>query len=140
MNRETLVSIIDAIRQGRAPKLSVEDFPCFSPEALEGNAHIPAGYLNDCADRLGAADLPVFERALAAMDAGELAWLGFKIVYDPEAAVHNVDNEVTKKYGEAGSASGDDLVFFCYLLPLILRQIRMEIHIPLLYRGRCQLS
>ena len=59
------------------------------------------------------ADVPVFERAIAAMEAGELAWIGFKLVFDPQAAQSNVDNEVTKKYGEQGSADGEPLVFFC---------------------------
>lgn len=47
------------------------------------------------------------------MDEGDLAWLGFKVVYDGAAAQGNVDNEVTKKYGEQGSADGEPLVFFC---------------------------
>ena len=44
---------------------------------------------------------------------GDLAWLGFKIVYDADAAQRNTDNEVTKKYGDEGSADGEPLVFFC---------------------------
>ena len=47
------------------------------------------------------------------MDEGDLAWLGFKVVYDGAAAQGNVDNEVTKKYGEQGSADRELLVFFC---------------------------
>ena len=37
MNKETLQSIVDDLMAGRMPRLSPEDFPCFSPEALEGN-------------------------------------------------------------------------------------------------------
>ena len=47
------------------------------------------------------------------MDEGDLAWLGFKVVYDAAEAQRNTDNEVTKKYGETGSADGEPLVFFC---------------------------
>ncbi|MFR3092794.1 MAG: xanthine dehydrogenase, partial [Eggerthella lenta] len=47
------------------------------------------------------------------MEEGDLAWLGFKIVYDADAAQRNTDNEVTKKYGDEGSADGEPLVFFC---------------------------
>ncbi len=49
-----------------------------------------------------AADIPTFERALRAMDEGDLAWLGFKVVYDAAEAQRNTDNEVTKKYGDVG--------------------------------------
>jgi xanthine/CO dehydrogenase XdhC/CoxF family maturation factor len=34
-------------------------------------------------------------------------------VYDSTEAQRNVDNEVTKKYGDVGSADGEPLVFFC---------------------------
>ena len=47
------------------------------------------------------------------MEEGDLAWLGFKIVYDADEAQRNTDNEVTKKYGDEGSADGEPLVFFC---------------------------
>ena len=38
MNKETLQSIVDDLRAGRTPRLSPEDFPCFSAEALEGKS------------------------------------------------------------------------------------------------------
>lgn len=113
MKRSTVEAIVADLRAGRTPTLPVEEFASLAPAALEGDAHVPADYLEKLVARLGAAELPVFERALRAMDEGDLAWLGFKIVYDPAAAVANTDNEVTKKFGETGSASGDDLVFFC---------------------------
>ncbi len=47
------------------------------------------------------------------MEEGDLAWLGFKVVYDADAAQANTDNEVTKKYGDVGSADGRGMVFFC---------------------------
>ena len=46
MNKETLQSIVDDLRAGRTPRLSPEDFPCFSAEALEGNQHVDPSYLD----------------------------------------------------------------------------------------------
>lgn len=113
MNKELLESIAAELRAGRAVELSVEDFPCFSAQALAGNAHVSPDDLGKLAAALTAADAPAFERAARAMDEGDLAWLGFKIVWDAAAAQANTDNEVTKKYGDVGSADGQGAVFFC---------------------------
>lgn len=113
MNKELLESIAAELRAGRAVELSVEDFPCFSAQALAGNTHVSPDDLGKLAAALTAADAPVFERAARAMDEGDLAWLGFKIVWDVAAAQANTDNEVTKKYGDVGSADGQGAVFFC---------------------------
>lgn len=113
MEKMTLQRIVADLGEGRSPVLSVEDFPCFAPAALEGNEHVDPAYLDVIAKSLSAADIPVFERALRAMDEGDLAWIGFKVVYDEAEAQRNTDNEVTKKYGDVGSADGDPLVFFC---------------------------
>lgn len=113
MDRKTLERIVADLEAGRAPALSADEFPCFSPAALEGNEHVDSTYLQVIADSLTAADIPVFERALRAMDEGDLAWIGFKVVYDAAEACRNTDNEVTKKYGDVGSADGEPLVFFC---------------------------
>lgn len=113
MKRETLTNIIKALESGEAPVLPIEEFTCFSEERTAGNARISPETLNEIAASLTAADIPTFKRALKAMDEGDLAWLGFKIVYDKDEAVSNVDNEVTKKYGDTGSADGESLVFFC---------------------------
>ena len=113
MNKELLENIAAELRAGRAVELSVEDFPCFSAQALAGNAHVSPDDLVKLAAALTAADAPVFERAARAMDEGDLAWLGFKIVWDAAAAQANTDNEVTKKYGDVGSADGQGAVFFC---------------------------
>ena len=113
MNKELLENIAAALRAGRAVELSVEDFPCFSAQALAGNVHVSPDDLGKLAAALTAADAPVFERAARAMDEGDLAWLGFKIVWDAAAAQANTDNEVTKKYGDVGSADGQGAVFFC---------------------------
>ncbi len=113
MDRDVLSAIVADLREGRAPALSADDFPCFAPAALEGNEHVSPAYLDVIAGSLTAADIPTFERALRALDEGDLAWLGFKIVYDADEAQRNTDNEVTKKYGDVGSADGEPLVFFC---------------------------
>ncbi len=113
MDRSVLAAIAADLREGRVPVLSTEDFPCFSDEAVAGNRHVEPSYLGVLACSLTADDAPTFERALRAMDEGDLAWLGFKIVYDADEAQRNTDNEVTKKYGETGSADGEPLVFFC---------------------------
>ena len=113
MKRETIETIVADLRAGRVPELAVEDFPAFSEEATAGDAHIGPATLEAIAATLTEADIPTFERALRAMDEGDLAWLGFKVVYDGAAAQGNVDNEVTKKYGEQGSADRELLVFFC---------------------------
>ena len=111
--RKHLEDIVSSLRRGEVPHLDPEFFPCFKPEALQGNEHVDAQTLDRIARSLGEADIPTFERAIRAIDEHDLAWLGFKIVYDPEAAQRNTDNEVTKKFGETGSADGGDLVFFC---------------------------
>ena len=113
MDKTTLQNIISDLDAGRTPALPIEEFPCFSPAALEGNEHVDPTYLQVIAESLTAADIPVFERALRAMDEGDLAWIGFKVVYDAAEACRNTDNEVTKKYGDVGSADGEPLVFFC---------------------------
>ena len=100
MDRGTLERIADDLEAGRAPTLATADFPVFSAEASAGNPHGGPKALDAIAASLTAADAPTFRRALRALDEGDLAWLGFKVVYDPAAAVGNVDNEVTKKYGE----------------------------------------
>jgi len=40
MKREIIETIIADLRAGRAPKLSVADFPAFSEEATAGDPHI----------------------------------------------------------------------------------------------------
>ena len=86
MKRETIETIVADLRAGRVPELAVEDFPAFSEEATAGDAHIGPATLEAIAATLTEADIPTFERALRAMDEGDLAWLGFKVVYDGAAA------------------------------------------------------
>ena len=111
MLKDILTSAAEALKAGEAPDLSGLD--CFSPAATEGNPHISPETARRIAATLTVADAPTFERALRAIDEGDLAWLGFKVVYDAEAAQANTDNEVTKKYGDVGSGDGRSGVFFC---------------------------
>lgn len=113
MNKQALEQIVSDLKSGRVPRIAVADVPAFSPEATAGNEHLSPSTLGELAASLTQADIPTFERAIRAIDEGDLAWLGFKVVYDAHAAVGNVDNEVTKKYGDVGSADGLPLVFFC---------------------------
>ena len=113
MRKEILLGIAKALREGTAVQLRPEDFPCFSAEAAIEDPRTSPEALARIAASLGSEDACVFERAARAIDEGDMAWLGFKVVTDAAAAQANVDNEVTKKYGDAGSADGHDLVFFC---------------------------
>ena len=110
---EFLRSLAADVAAGRPVELSFDDFPCFTAEALEGRAHVMPAALAEISAGLTPADACVFERAAKAIDEGDLAWIGFKYVYDASAACENVDNEVTKKYGDVGSGCGDSFVFFC---------------------------
>ena len=113
MRKEALQAIVEDLQAGRTPELALEDFPAFSAKATAGNDHLGPESLKIIQDSLTQADIPVLERALRAMDEGDLAWLGFKLVYDPVEAQANTDNEVTKKYGDQGSANGESFLFFC---------------------------
>lgn len=113
MLRNTLLAIAEDLKAGCTPELSPEDFPCFSAEAASEDPRTSPEALARIAASLGPEDACVFERAARAMDEGDMAWIGFKVVTDAAAAQANVDNEVTKKYGDVGSADGYDLVFFC---------------------------
>ena len=113
MKRDTLQAIIEDLEEGRIPVITPVDVPAFSAEATAGNERIPADYLQVLAKSLTREDVPTFERALRAIDEGELAWLGFKVVYDPQVAMGKSGAGMTKDYGEVGSADGEPLVFFC---------------------------
>lgn len=113
MEKATLERIVADLEAGNTPVLSTEDFTAFSAEATAGNEHLSPADLDAIAATLGEADIPTFKRAIQAMEEGDLAWLGFKIVYDAQEAQANTDNEVTKKYGDQGSADGESMVFFC---------------------------
>ncbi|WP_294439835.1 XdhC family protein [uncultured Slackia sp.] len=113
MRKEILLGIAKALREGTAVQLRPEDFPCFSAQAAVEDPRTSPEALARIAASIGPEDACVFERAARAIDEGDLAWIGFKVVTDSAAAQANTDNEVTKKYGDVGSADGCDLVFFC---------------------------
>ena len=113
MRKEVLENIIADLKAGNRPTLSIDDFTCFSEEAAQGDDRLSPETLAGIADGLCEKDIVVFERALRAIEEHDLAWIGFKIVTDSAAAQANVDNEVTKKYGEQGTAYPDSFVFFC---------------------------
>ena len=113
MDKKTLAAAIEDLKAGRTPHITADDVPAFSESATAGNDHLSPADLDVVAASLTAADIPTFERALAAMEAGELAWLGFKVVYDAEAAKAKSGIGFTKDYGDVGSADGQPLVFFC---------------------------
>ena len=105
MNRETILAAIDALKAGKTPAFTPDDVPAFGEEATRGNECMSPDSLKTVMASLTSADIPTLERAVRAIDEGDLAWLGFKVVYDPALAVNNVDNAVTKKYGDVGSAT-----------------------------------
>ncbi|NHM14323.1 XdhC family protein [Xiamenia xianingshaonis] len=113
MDKNRLLHIASELRAGRPAGLTCEDAPCFSAEATRGSAYLGPACVDAFNDALTADDAVVFERAARAVAEGDQAWIGFKVVFDADEAVHNVDNAVTKSYGEVGSADGEPLVFFC---------------------------
>ncbi|MCL1847529.1 MAG: XdhC family protein [Coriobacteriia bacterium] len=98
----------DSLVEGRRPEAKPEELPCFSAQALEGNPYITPASLESVLDSLGPEDIPTLEAALEKLAAGELAWLGFKLVTDPLLAVDSEDTEVVGIIGE-GAGSADAL-------------------------------
>ncbi len=112
MRKETLTTIVEELEQGKEPAFAAGDFPCFAEAARKGVVPSAEEAAHCVAASLTKADCAVFRRALAAVEAGETAWLAFKLVFDAEAAQRNIDNPVTPVYGETGSADGRPAVFF----------------------------
>jgi xanthine dehydrogenase accessory factor len=106
--RQTLTAIRDALSEGRKPEATAEELHCFSAKALEGNPDVTPDTLDDILESLGPEDLPTFEAALEKLDAGENAWLGFKVVTDPKQALDSEDTAVVGING-AGEGSADAL-------------------------------
>lgn len=108
--RAACVRILGSLKAGMRPVPEV--FPCFAPSALRGDPRVKPGASGTVLASLTQADIPTFERAIEAMDSGERAWLGFKIVTDPLAAVDSEDTEVVARRGKGmGSADGQHGVF-----------------------------
>jgi xanthine dehydrogenase accessory factor len=104
--RQTITAIRDALAEGRRPEVTAEELPCFTAKALEGNPGVSPDDLDRVLDTLGPEDLPTFEAALEKLDAGAVAWLGFKIVTDPALALDSEDTEVVGMVG-SGEGSAD---------------------------------
>ena len=108
--------IIFALEAGGAPTQSdtiTNALCCFDPEVLADDPDIDPSDLTDILGTLTKDDLPTFIRARKAVMDHEQAWLGFKIVTDPEVACNSEDTEVVGITGE-GQGSADALpgVFF----------------------------
>lgn len=104
--------IIAALRSGETPVVAPDELPCFAPSALEGDPDVTPESLKPILASLTGADLRTFERAVAAIDSNERAWLGFKIVTDPAAALDSEDTDVVEIRGKGmGSADGLPGVF-----------------------------
>lgn len=113
MYREVITRIIGALEAGDIPDVSPQDFRCFAEEGLKKNIHLGSDALKWLVASWTKEDIPTFKRALQAIEEGEIAWLGFKVVYDEPAALANTDMGVMKKFGDVGSADAQDAVFFC---------------------------
>ncbi|BDG10757.1 XdhC family protein [Anaeromyxobacter paludicola] len=107
-----LQRMVVALREGRAPTVAPEEIPCFAPAALADDPVITPESLGTVLVSLGREDVPTLERALAAMKADERAWLGFKLVTDPAAALDSEDTDVVGVRGKGmGSADARPGVF-----------------------------
>lgn len=98
--RCTIEKMLDSLREGRTPDVEPDGLPCFSREAMENNPMIPDDGLERVLHSLDEGDIPTLERALEAVEGGEQAWLGFKVVVDPDAC------EVGAEGGSADAESG----------------------------------
>lgn len=109
--KESLLQLIDEIKQGKTPTLTDADLPCFSPLSRANKPHIQQRALHEVLTSLTPADIPTLERAILALDNNERAWLGFKIVTDKGAAVQSEDTDVVGMR-EQGSADAEPGLFF----------------------------
>ncbi len=108
--RALLERMIAALEAGEMPVVAPDEIRCFSAAELAGDPNVSPDSLRGVLTALTADDIPTLERAVRAIDEGEQAWLGFKIVTDPDAAVRSEDTDVVAFRGE-GSADGLPGVF-----------------------------
>lgn len=113
--REALQAMIAALEAGAVPQADPDDFPCFSEEALANSVGIRPVDLGVVLQGLTTDDIPTLQEAICAYDSDACAWLGFKIVTDPDAAVDSEDTEVVGIKGK-GEGSADALpgIFVAY--------------------------
>lgn len=88
---------------------------CFNDDELLGNANVKPSDFDTVLAGLGRQDVPTLDAAIAAIDADQQAWLGFKVVTDAGAALCNEDTAVMEfvldKRG--ASADGEPMMFYC---------------------------
>lgn len=110
--QQTIEAMREALAQGAQPVATPEELSCFSPRALEGNPDVTPEHLKLILDALGPEDIPTLDAALEKLRLNESAWLGFKIVTDPQMAVDSKDTKVVNIIGKGeGSADGLPGVF-----------------------------
>ena len=103
--KESLQAMISALKEGTTPSVTSKEFPCFAPEHLADHPEIDEDTLGAIMSSLDESDIPTLERALAALDEPTPAWIGFKIITDPEAALDSEDTDVV---GMKGKGEGSD--------------------------------
>jgi xanthine dehydrogenase accessory factor len=104
--QQTLTAMRGALAEGRKPEATPEELYCFTAEALSGNPNATPDYLDVILDSLGPDDIPTLDAALEKLRMNEFAWLGFKIVTNPEIACDSYDTEVVGIIGK-GEGSAD---------------------------------
>jgi xanthine dehydrogenase accessory factor len=104
--------VVAALRAGKTPVVAAEEFPGFTPSALERHPDLPPDSLAHVLASLTEADIPTLTRAIEAIDGNVRAWLGFKIVTDATAALDSEDTDVGAMRGKGmGSADGRSGMF-----------------------------
>lgn len=89
-------------------------FPCFSPEKSTGHASVKPEDFDTVIASLDSTDIPTIDAAIAAIDEGRQAWIGFKIVTDPDSALVNEVTDFSSTFldDEIASADNKPLMFF----------------------------
>jgi len=87
---------------------------CFNADELAGNANVKPEDFDTILAGLGESDIPTVDAAIAAIEEDRQAWLGFKIVTDPGAALCNEDTAVMAFFLDkrGASADGEPMMFF----------------------------
>ncbi|HUJ26276.1 MAG TPA: XdhC family protein [Myxococcales bacterium] len=110
--RAVCARLIESLEAGAAPTATAGEIACFTPQALEVDPDVGPASLASVLAALTRDDVPTLRRAVAAIDADERAWLGFKIVTDPAAALDSEDTDVVGIRGKGmGSADGRSGLF-----------------------------
>ena len=110
--RAVCTRLIGALEAGAAPSADPGEIACFAAPAREVDPDLRPGSLPSVLAALTRDDVPTLQRAVAAIDANERAWLGFKIVSDPAAALDSDDTDVVAIRGKGkGSADARSGVF-----------------------------